>query len=78
MTHDLKDMVAIAASTKQTVTRWAQQLQRAAIAYHIATATRGGNSVGRSNAELWVAEADAEEARHVIRSAAVPGLPQLW
>jgi len=76
MSRDLKDMVAIAAGSRETVAQWAYSLRRAAITFHIATTSRGGTKP--RDAELWVAEIDAEEAKYAIRSAEVPGIVRLW
>jgi len=78
MTHDLKDMVAIAAGSKIAVARWARLLRRAAIVYYTTTTTWKSDSSDPREAELWVACALADEARHVIRSAEVRGPALLW
>ena len=76
MSRDLRDMVAIAAGSKETVAQWAHLLKRAIIGYHIETTSR----VGRAprHRELWVAEVDAEDAKHVLRSANLPGVVLFW
>jgi len=78
MTHNMNDMVAVASGPSTTVARWARLLRRAAISCHIAAVTWPDDGSDCKEAELWVIDALADEARSVIRSAEVPGAMLIW
>lgn len=65
MTHNLSNLVSIAAGKPSMVDGWALSLRRVGIMYYPTRSTDGSFS------ELWVARDLAAEARRAIRSGEV-------
>jgi hypothetical protein len=77
MSQNMGEMVAIASGTRNRVGRWARALRAAAIAFLVITpmTTSEGD---QNDTELWVANDDAEEARHAIQFTYGPKAHDLW
>jgi hypothetical protein len=62
-------MVAIASGSSKQMGRWAKALRAAAIGFMIVTPMCPPEVGETNNAELWVSNSDADEARSAIRTA---------